>query len=219
MLYNGIPESKCVLNPYGVDTSLFSPREALPAKPTFVCVGHICLRKGHQYLFRAFEQAKRVLGDAELICAGLYYPDFRREWKRWKGTFTHYPELPPARLAALLRGATAFVLPSNEEGFARAIIEAMSAGLPIIATHESGASTLVDDGVEGFLVRARDVDHLAQAMIQAASDPARNERMGRAAHARGGKNNSWGDYTDRALNLYAEALERRARRKGVSQPQ
>ena len=76
MLYNGIPESKCFLNPYGVDTSTFTPRTALPEKPRFVCVGTICLRKGHQYLFRAFEKVRKVLPEAELVCVGGIYPDF-----------------------------------------------------------------------------------------------------------------------------------------------
>ena len=72
MVYNGIPQSKCFLNPYGVDTSIFKPRTILPEKPRFVCVGTICLRKGHQYLFRAFEQVQKVLPDAQLVSAGGY---------------------------------------------------------------------------------------------------------------------------------------------------
>src|SRR2546426_799088 len=43
MLYNGIPEAKCVINPYGVEVSDFTPRTALPAKPRFICVGAIQL--------------------------------------------------------------------------------------------------------------------------------------------------------------------------------
>jgi len=53
MLLNGIPEAKVMINPMGVDTSLFKKREAVPSKPRFICVGTISLRKGHQYLFRA----------------------------------------------------------------------------------------------------------------------------------------------------------------------
>jgi len=79
----------------------------------------------------------------------------------------------------------------EEEGFARSIIEAMAAGLPIIATHQSGATTLVDDGVEGLIVRGRDVNQLAEAMIRVATDRESNEHMGRAAHVRGGRNNTW----------------------------
>jgi len=136
------------------------------------------------------------------------YPDFAPERKRWEGTFTHYQHLPHAELAKILRGATAFVFPSNEEGFARSVVEAMAAGLPIIATHESGATTLVDDGVEGLIVRARDVDQLAAAMIKVASDRELNRKMGEAAHARG-VNNTWGDFADRLIRICEQAMERR----------
>jgi glycosyltransferase involved in cell wall biosynthesis len=214
MLYNGIPEAKCVLNPYGVDTSVFTSRTTLPAKPRFICVGTICLRKGHQYLFRAFEQVRKVLPDAELICVGGDYPDFKKERPRWQDTFTHYQNISNDALAKTLRESTAFVFPSNEEGFAKAILEGMGAGLPIIATHESGATTLVDDGVEGIIVKARNVDQIARAMIRTATNREENERMGRAAHARGAKNNSWGHFAERLIAMCRDALEmKRANQK------
>jgi glycosyltransferase involved in cell wall biosynthesis len=208
MLYNGISELKCVLNPYGVDTLQFKPRSEVPQKPRFICVGTICLRKGHQYLFRAFEKVRRVFKDAELVCVGGDYPDFRRERPRWEGSFTHYENIPVAQLAELLRESTAFVFSSNEEGFAKAIIEAMASGLPIIATHESGATTLVEDGVEGRIIRGRDVGQLAEVMIKVASDRDMNERMGRAAYARGAQKNSWGDYAGRTIQICQMTIEK-----------
>ncbi len=211
MIYNGIPEEKCVLNPYGVNTRTFIPRDRLPEKPRFICVGLIGLRKGQQYLFRAFQRVRERLPEAELICAGGYHADFSRERPRWEGTFTHYPHLPHRELAALLRSCTAFVLPTNEEGFARAIIEAMASGLPVITTYQSGATTLVRDGVEGRVINGRNVPELAAAMIQVAEDRALNERMGQAAHARGAGDNSWGDYADRLLEIYARARHRALR--------
>jgi glycosyltransferase involved in cell wall biosynthesis len=213
MLYNGIPESKCILNPYGVDTAQFTPRTSVPTKPRFICVGTICLRKGHQYLFRAFAKVREVLKDAELVCVGGDYPDFRREWPRWKGTFTYLHNIPVTQLAQVLRESTAFVFPSNEEGFAKALIEAMASGLPIIATHQSGATTLVDDGVQGLIVRGRDVDQLAEAMIKVASDRELNEKMGRAAYARGAQKNSWGDFAERTVRICEAALEKRKSRR------
>jgi glycosyltransferase involved in cell wall biosynthesis len=211
MLYNGISETKCALNPYGVDTSTFTPRASVPKKPRFICVGGICLRKGQQYLLRAFQKVRTILKEAELVLVGTHFSDFRKERLRWAGTYTHYENIPVADLARVLRESTAFVFPSNEEGFAKAIIEAMGAGLPIIATHQSGATTLVDDGVEGFIVRSRDVDHIAEAMLKVATNPELNERMGRAAFARGAKGNTWGDFADRLIQICGAAVERRKR--------
>jgi glycosyltransferase involved in cell wall biosynthesis len=208
MVANGVPAEKCFVSPFGVDTSVFVPRANVPPVPRFISVGTICLRKGHQYLFRAFEQVKRVLPSAELICVGDVKVDFRREWPRWQGTFTHHPHLSHPELAALLPQCTAFVLPSVEEGFARVITEAMAAGLPVIATHESGATTLVEDGIEGFIVRGRDPRHIAEAMIRVATDAELNQHMGEAAYKKGAMKNTWQDYGDRLLAEYAKRLSR-----------
>ena len=206
MVWNGIPEKKIYINPMGVDTSTFLPRQSLPIKPRFICVGTICLRKGHQYLFRAFELLKKCLPDAELICVGQYKTDFRRERPRWEGTFRHFPNLSHSDLATLLQSCTAFVFPSQEEGIARAQIEALAVGLPVIGTHEGGATTLVRDGIEGFIVRGRDPHHIAEAMIRVALDTELNLKMGKAAFEKGATKNTWQDYGDRLLNEYARKI-------------
>src|ERR1035437_3762588 len=208
MLANGIPAEKCFINPFGADVSLFKPRATIPATPRFIAVGTICVRKGHQYLFRAFEEVKKQLPASELICVGDLKTDFRKEWPWWRGSFTHIPHLPHSELASLLQTCTAFVFPSQEEGFARAIVEAMSAGLPIVASHESGATTLVADGVEGFIVRGNDPQHIAEAMLQVAEDRDLCRRMGEAAHKKGAVKNTWQDYGDRLLAEYVKRLNR-----------
>ncbi|MFZ1073957.1 MAG: glycosyltransferase family 4 protein [Verrucomicrobiia bacterium] len=207
MLANGVPEDKCFVSPFGVDTSTFVPRKSMPPKPRFISVGMVCLRKGHQYLFRAFELVKRAIPDAELICVGNYRPDFRLERPRWEGTFTHHPSLPHQELARLLTGCTAFVLPSQEEGFALVILEAMAAGLPVVTSYESGATTLVKDGIEGFVIRPREPRQIADAMIRLAQDRALNQRMGEAARRKGAEGNTWQDYGDRLLAEYKRRIE------------
>ena len=167
------------------------------------------MRKGHQYLFRAFELVRRAIPDAELICVGSYRPDFKLERRRWEGTFTHYPSLSHGKLAPLLTECTAFVLPSLEEGFARGLSEAMAAGLPIVASYESGATTLIGDGIEGFIIRPREPRQIADAMIRLAQDRALNQRMGEAARQRGAERNTWQDYGDRLLAEYERCLERK----------
>ena len=210
MLWNGIPAEKIMVNPMGVDTSIFQPREIVPEKIRFVAVGTICLRKGHQYLFRAFEKVKRQIPSAELICVGDLKTDFRREWPKWKDTLTHHPHLSHPELAKLLSTCTAFVFPSQEEGIARAQIEALAAGLPVIGTHEGGATTLVQDGVEGFIVRGRDPQHIADAMIRVATDRELNKKMGEAAHKKGAVKNTWQDYGDRLLAEYSNRIQKSA---------
>jgi glycosyltransferase involved in cell wall biosynthesis len=147
--------------------------------------------------------------EAELVVVGDYKIDFHRERPKWEGTFTHFQNLPHAELAKLLPTCTAFVFPSQEEGFARVISEAMGAGLPIIASHESGATTLVEDGIEGFVVRGRDPQHIAEAMLHVAKDHELCRRMGDAAFKKGAVSNTWQDYGDRLLAEYHRRLELR----------
>ena len=209
LLRNGIPAEKCFLNPFGVDTAIFQTASTAPTLPRFLCVGTICLRKGHQYLFRAFEKVKRRLPEAELICVGTYKRDFRNERPRWEGTFRHYPALPQREVAKLLQSGTAFVLASVEEGLARVIPEALASGLPVVATQQSGAETLVTDGVEGFIVPARDVDRTADALLRLALDPLLRRDMAAAARKKGAVKNTWQDYGDRLLAEYAQRLARK----------
>jgi glycosyltransferase involved in cell wall biosynthesis len=206
MFQNGIPEQKCFVNPFGVDLSIFKPRPAVPDKIRFVCVGTICLRKGHQYLFRAWQIVRCELPDAELICVGEYKTDFRLERPKWERSFTHIPRLAQAGLGTLLTTCTAFVFPSQEEGFARVQIEAMACALPIIGTHEAGTTTVVQDGVEGLIVQGRDPEQIAAAMIRLGRDRDLNQRLGDAAYKKVAANNSWQDYGDRLLSEYNDRL-------------
>lgn len=66
----------------------------------------------------------------------------------------------------------------------------MASGRPIVATYESGATTLVKDGVEGFIVRVRDPMHIAEAMIRIATDAELNRRMGEAVYQKGAVRNT-----------------------------
>jgi glycosyltransferase involved in cell wall biosynthesis len=125
--------------------------------------------------------------------------------RTWEGSFERYSSLNHAEIAKLLNTATAFVLPSVEEGFARVLSEAMACGLPIIATHETGATTVVRDQIEGLIVPSKDSNKLAETMIRLGLDSDENRRMGNLALQAGGISNTWADY---ALRLYTE-YERR----------
>lgn len=78
-------------------------------------------------------------------------------------------------------GAHAYVLPSREEAFGLALLEAMACGLPVVATSTAGPSDIVDDGRTGLLVPPGDPAALTAAVEQLLADPAGAAHMGQAA--------------------------------------
>jgi glycosyltransferase involved in cell wall biosynthesis len=78
----------------------------------------------------------------------------------------------------LLRRTRVYVQPSYQEGMPNSVLEAMAAGLPIVATRVSGNVDLVHDGENGFLVPPGDKDALAQAIRRLLEDPELASRMG-----------------------------------------
>ena len=202
MLYNGIPESKLAVNPFGADLSVFSPRQQLPEKPRFLFAGALTLRKGLQYLVPAFERLKKEMPEAELVLCGGVYPDFSKLFHKWRHLFTHSQGLSHPELAKLMQSCTAFVFPSIEEGFARVLSEAMAAGLPVIATYNSGAPTVVENRREGIIVPARSTNAVYEAMKQMIQQPDLCDAMGKAAARKIGEQGSWACYGKRLLDIY-----------------
>tara|TARA_R110002110_G_scaffold76898_2_gene202300 strand:+ start:11512 stop:12717 length:1206 start_codon:yes stop_codon:yes gene_type:complete len=108
---------------------------------------------------------------------------------------------------ALLACMDVFVLPSLGEGISNTLLEAMATGLPVVATRVGGNPELVHDGVTGLLVPVGDVQALVHAMLALVEDPARRERMGRAAMARIQTDFDWERTVAAYLRVYDELVK------------
>jgi glycosyltransferase involved in cell wall biosynthesis len=93
---------------------------------------------------------------------------------------TRTPEQMPAEYAA----ADVFCLPSWWEAMPLSVLEAMAAGLPVVASDVGDVSRVVLDGVTGHVVPARDPERLADCLERLLSDPEERRRMGAAGRAR-----------------------------------
>lgn len=113
---------------------------------------------------------------------------------------------------AYLRRARAFVLPSRWEGMPNALLEAMSYGLPCVATDVDGSRDLVEDARSGLLARPDDPEALAAALARILDDRALAAALGTAARARVEQSFSLPAVAARTLALYDEVT--RARRVG-----
>lgn len=87
-----------------------------------------------------------------------------------------------SNVAPLLAIADVFILPSRSEGLSRALLEAMAAGLPIVATRVDSVEEVIVDGVHALLVPPEDPDALSKALIQMVDRPETRKNMGAAAH-------------------------------------
>jgi glycosyltransferase involved in cell wall biosynthesis len=94
-----------------------------------------------------------------------------------------YPNLQPNSdaLRDLFHRSDVFVLPSRSECFGIATVEAMAAGLPVVATDVGGAADIVDNGRTGYLIPGGDSRSLANALDSLTSDAGKRVAMGRAA--------------------------------------
>lgn len=110
-----------------------------------------------------------------------------------------------AGVPELLSAADIFALFSTYEGNPMAVMEAMAAGLPVVATSVGGVPELVVDGETGLLVPAGDRDAFAASLAALASDPARRRALAESA-----RNRAQDFHADRMVASYAALFERLA---------
>lgn len=123
--------------------------------------------------------------------------------------------LPGTRddLPQLLRGFDIFALPSLAEGISNTILEAMGAGLPVVATRVGGNAELVVEGETGILVARADPRALADALAGYVADPSRRQAHGGAGRARIEREFSMGAMVDRYIKVYDELAAQRIQRR------
>ena len=109
-------------------------------------------------------------------------------------------------LDSLYRQSDMFVLTSRAESCSMALLEAMAAGLPVVATNVGGNPELIEHGANGLLVRPDDVDDLTSAIGALLSDPARRLRFGATGRERAIHRHSWRSVAERYENLFEAAV-------------
>jgi glycosyltransferase involved in cell wall biosynthesis len=107
----------------------------------------------------------------------------------------------------LLAAADLFCVSSYLEGMGTSTLDAMAAGLAVVATRVGGIPEIVDDGVTGVLVEPRDPEALARAIVELAGDRPRRERMGGEARIKV-RDFSADRTAERTRRAYEEALAR-----------
>lgn len=152
-------------------------------------IGNIRHVKGHDLFIRAAAAiAPRYPNVRFSIAGGVLEPSYFEELQTLVRNLNLEDRFHFTGGITDLRGhlsaADIFVLPSRSEGFSNAIVEAMAASLPVVATNVGGNAEAVQNGVTGLIVPTEDSAALAAAISQLLADPAKAKAMGMAGKQR-----------------------------------
>lgn len=196
----GLPADNVLVIHYGLDDLPqawgTNPPDPVPTNVrVLLCVCRLEPQKGVDVAIRALEE----IPDAHLVVLGE--GPQRAELEQLAGDRVHLLGRVPD-VAAWLRRADVLVHPARWEGFGLALLEAMLASLPVVATRVSSIPEIVVDGETGLLVPPDDASALAAAVNRVLADPA---GYGERGQARARAEFSVAKMTDRTLAVYESA--------------
>jgi glycosyltransferase involved in cell wall biosynthesis len=208
VIYNALPDS-AFDTPEAFDTAEAEAAPAVddPARPVVLCVANLWPYKGHRFLLEAAALLRTRGLDVTLALAGdgVERPALEKLAAdrglnvRFLGTRTDVPRL--------LARVDAVVLPSLSEGLPNAVMEAMAAGCPIVATDVGGTGELLHD--RGILVPPSDAAAIADGLQLLLTDREQAARLAAEARAWARENAGLDAMIDRHVAVYTELWERK----------
>lgn len=174
-------------------------------------------RKGFDLLLGAMSQVWRDYPDTHLLLAGARTPYseqitsiIRRLPQIQQEKVTVVDDFDEDEKADLLSACDVFVLPSGEESFGIAFIEAWACAKPVIGVHAGAVPSVIDAGQDGLLVKDGDTDGLAAAIIEMLDKPERRAEMGRAGQRKVLNRYTWKTMSRRVRVVYQEVLSQQS---------
>jgi glycogen(starch) synthase len=207
LLSEGVEEDRLHLIPPGVNPSLFEGPFEDPfsgvGRPRILLVGRLAPQKGVSTLVEAAGLLKDPSAKVLLVGDGSERPKLEREAKRigvgdrvrFEGFVAH------ERRPAALVHADLLVLPSLYEELGTVLLEAMQAGLPVVASKTGGIPDVIEDGVNGMLVLPGEPEALARAIDRFLADRDLARRLSEGAQQRA-KDYDWEVLAERVLAVY-----------------
>jgi glycogen(starch) synthase len=207
LISDGAAENRIHVIPPGVNPSLFEGPFEDPfsgvGRPRVLFVGRLAPQKGVDTLVAAAGLLKDPCAQVLLVGDGPERKALERETERlgvgdrlhFVGFVTH------DRLPAAMAHADVLVLPSLYEELGTVLLEAMQAGLPIVASETGGIPDVIEDGVNGLLVPPGDPEALARGIDRILSDGDLARRLSEGAQERG-KDYDWEVLAERVLRVY-----------------
>jgi glycosyltransferase involved in cell wall biosynthesis len=178
-----------------------------------LCISNWTRNKGIHWLLEALGSLPDETATLHLVGDTESQPRYAEQLQRriaqadLRHRVVTHGRLPTAAVAGLLGAGDALLHPSAHEAYGTVVAEAMSAGLPVIASRVDNVPYLVRDGTDGILIRTGDVAAMASALALLASEPERRLGMGRAAQQRA---MTWPTWAESAERFFSEIRARLA---------
>jgi len=195
--------------PGGVNPASFAAagNGTAPARPPyFLCVGNLTNRKNVPVLLDAFASIRESTGAGLVLAGAAEYGGGEVLNRVNEQGVSDVGRVSDAELAALYRGALAFVYPSSDEGFGLPVLEAMACGVPVVTT--TGGALPEAAGDAGILVPPGSAADLADALKRVATDPALRADLA-ARGARRAAERPWARTAEETVRVYEKAAARR----------
>ena len=168
---------KTVIIPNYVDTETFQPEPDRQNTARIVFVGRLSAQKNVAALLEAIEPLNVT---ATIVGVGDQEESLKQRFGTLNGRIEWVGNMPHRELPQLLNAATVFVMPSLYEGHPKALLEAMSCGLPVIGADSPGIRELLEHGVNGYLC-APTAAGVRAAVMTLGEQPTLSARLGQAA--------------------------------------
>ena len=198
VVYNGLPDDAF---------TEFRPARIETDRPVVLCIANLKAYKGHRYLLEAVARLRSRGRPCTLVLAGAGEQRCALEQQSARLGIDVRFLGAHAEVGPLLARADIFVLASLHEGMSNAVMEAMAAGRPIVATDVGGTPELLDG--RGVLVPPRDPGALAAAIERLLIDPAYASLVGTRARCWSRAHLGVDRMVDEHVRIYARLLEAR----------
>lgn len=188
----------------GVDIDEFLPikKNKIGNKIILISTGRLIPRKGYKYLIEALKGIDNC--KLQLIGGGVLKEQLKKLANENKVKVEFLGNIKHENIHKYLQKADIFVLPSLNEGMSNSILEAMSCGLPIIATDVGGSKELINGN--GFVVSKANIEELKETILKYFYDKALIIKHGKNSRKLA-ENMSWNKIADSYYKVYSECVE------------
>ena len=163
--------------------------------------GYFGIRKGAEYILKSLMELDKIGIKYQMIVVGLYDQTLIDEYSNPNVILKGH--VPQEELAFYLSDSDIYLFPSLAEGCVNSGMEALGAGIPVIATKESGLP--LQDGENSLVVRAKNVSDIVESILLLSNNLDLSKKVGKTASLQM-KSYTWERYAEKVMSVYEELL-------------